>query len=214
MRKPFLTVAKVIVALNIVFIACLIIATTTYPSTTLGGGEALIAPPVKTATTTPPPTPIAPNATIPPPVIAVEATNKTSCKHELQSSPTTTTVRADTLSRYYGVNPYSPQILVLILVLLLGVSSIALVSEFKTPRGRGYLENAFQTFKIAKTWYTVGLISVSILLAYTTIALTYLGYSLTIYLLLVFEAIALVFFTWRILHIYRLQDRLLKLIRR
>ena len=201
MRRSFLTLARVIVALNILLTIFLIIATTTYPSTMLSR-EMRGLPPVKIVASTP-----LINATVPPHIPATTQTNETLDKHAESTSV------GDTLTAYYGAEPYLPQILALILGLILGVTSIALFSEFKASRGRGYLERTFQKFKVARTWYIVGLISTSILLMYTVFihVLNYSLYGLTIYLLLVFELSILIFFTWRIIYIRKLQNELLKI---
>jgi len=203
MRRSFLTLARVIVVLNILLTIFLIIATTTYPSTMLSR-EMRESPPVKIVAST---TPLI-NTTAPPHIPAITQTNETLDKH---AEPTSV---GDTLTAYYGAEPYLPQILALMLGLILGVTSIALFSEFKASRGRGYLERTFQKFKVARTWYIVGLISTSILLMYTVFihVLNYRLYGLTIYLLLVFEFFILMFFTWRIMYIRKLQNELLKII--
>ncbi|MEM2511429.1 MAG: hypothetical protein QXY40_11395 [Candidatus Methanomethylicia archaeon] len=199
MRKPFLTIARVIIALNIVLALYLIIATITYPSTMLSK-ENIPQPPIKAPVTT-----LTINTTvIPTPAIA--QVNKTLDRH-VESTSTSMT---DMLITSYGVDVYLPQIIVLILGLLLGVTSIALVFEFKASRSRRHLEGAFQMFKAAKIWYITGLISASTLLTYSI--LHRLNYGLIAYLMLIFESSVLVFFVWRILHIYRLRNKLLKLI--
>jgi len=205
MRRSFLTLARAIVVLNILITIFLIIATTTYPSTMLSR-EMRGSPPVKIDAST---TPII-NTTVPPappPIPAITQTNETLDKHA------ESTLVEDTLTSHYGVEAYLLQILALILGLILGVTSIALFSELKASRGRGYLEGAFQKFNAARTWYIVGLISTSILLMYTMFihVLNYRLYGLTIYLLLVFEFFILVFFTWRIMYIRKLQNELLKI---
>lgn len=199
MHKPFLTIARVIIALNIVLAVYLIIATTTYPSTMLSR-ETIPPPPIKAPTTT-----LTINITVTL-IPAITQINETLDRHV----ESTLTSREDTLISSYVMGVYSPQIMVLILGLTIGVTSVALIFEFKASRSRGNLEGAFQMFKAAEIWYIAGLISTSILLAY--LILYRLSYGLIAYLILIFESSILVFFAWRILHIYRLQNKLLRLI--
>jgi|YelNatPaOPRAMG01_1025707.scaffolds.fasta_scaffold13936_8 hypothetical protein len=202
MRRSFLTLARVIVVLNILLTIFLIIATTTYPSITLSR-EMRGSPPVKIAAST---TPLI-NTTAPPHIPATAQTNETLDKHA------ESILVGDTLTSYYEAEAYLLQTLALMLGLILGVTSIALFSEFKASRGRGYLEGAFQKFKVARTWYIVGLISASIILMYTMFihVLNYRLYGSAIYLLLVFEFSILIFFTWRIMYIRKLQNELLRI---
>ena len=194
MHKPFLNIARVIIVLNIVLAVYLIMATTTYLSTMLSM-EPTPQPPMKALT-------IPINTTVIPAQID-EALDR--------NVESTATGVVDRLMASYGVGFYLLQTLALTLGLLLGVISIALIFEFKASRSRKHLERVFQVFKAARIWYISGLISASILLT-CTILIYRLGYGLITYLMLVFESSALVFFTWRLLHIHRFQNELLRLI--
>jgi hypothetical protein len=200
MHRSFLDLARVIVVLNILLMM-LIIASTTYPSTTL---IREVKGPVKMVAST---TPLI-NITVPTPIPAITQTNETLDKH------TESTSVGGMLTSYYEAETYLPQILALMLSLILGVTSIALFSEFKASRSRGYLEGAFQKFRAARTWYIAGLISASTILTYTVFIhiLNYGLYGSAIYLLLAFEFSILIFFTWRIMYIRKLQNELLRII--